>query len=435
IIEQKVPVELDYPDTELLFYDTPNQTEFSARILGFYEDQIILNRTLFYPEGGGQPSDIGYLDNGDEKIRVHHALKLDGIVMHKVDHEKLEKLKHRVGSSLRGNINLERRITLGRNHTATHLVVAAARKVLGDHVWQAGAQKGVKKSRIDLSHYQRIKEKEIHEIERMANSWVMKNLPVETQWIDRSEAEKQYGFVLYQGGVVPGNTIRVVKIPGVDVQACAGTHCNHTGEIGLIKIKRTERIQDGVERLEFSAGMSAIEAVQKNDTLLQESASVFKVEAEQLPKTSQRFFTEWKAFKNDIKRLQNQVANLKTKSMVNETEKIGDLSLIRAKVDAEISELVKMVIELTDDGEVDVAVLGSSEGKIVGAASKKALEKGIKINEIIKKAAQILGGGGGGRPNLAQGAGSDGKKIQEALDFVKEPLMDKLAQKKLNGFN
>jgi alanyl-tRNA synthetase len=435
VIEQKVPVELDFPQTELLFYNEPNQTEFSARILGFYEDHIILNRTLFYPEGGGQPSDIGYLDIGDEKIRVHHALKLDGIVMHKVEHEKVEKLKHRVGSSLKGNIDLKRRITLARNHTATHLVVAAARKVLGDHVWQAGAQKGVKKSRIDLSHYQRINEKEIHEIERLANRWVMENLAVKTQWMDRTEAEKQYGFVLYQGGVVPGTTIRVVKIPGVDVQACAGTHCNHTGEIGLVKINRTERIQDGVERLEFSAGMSAIEAIQKNDTLLQESASVFKVEAEQLPKTSERFFTEWKAFKNDIKRLQNQVANLKTKSLVNETEKIGDLSLIRAKVDAEISELVKMVTELTDDGKVDVAVLGSSEGKIAGAASQKALDKGIKINEIIKKAAQILGGGGGGRPNLAQGAGSDGTKIQEALDFVKEPLKDTLAQKNLNGFN
>jgi len=253
--------------------------------------------------------------------------------------------------------------------------------------------------------------------------------------MDRTEAEKQYGFVLYQGGVVPGTIIRVVQIPGVDVQACAGTHINHTGEIGLVKIIRTERIQDGVERLEFSAGMTAVEVVQKTDTLLQKSASVFKVEAEQLPKISERFFTEWKAFKNDIKRLQNQVANLKTKSLVNETEKIGELLLIRAKVDAEISELVKMVTELTDDGKVDLAILGTSEGKIAGAASQKALDKGIKINEIIKKAAQILGGGGGGQPNLAQGAGSDGTKIQEALDFVKEHLKDKLAQKNLNGFN
>jgi alanyl-tRNA synthetase len=435
VIEQKVPLKLDFPKTELLFYDANSQMEFSAKLLGFYEDHIILNRTLFYPEGGGQPSDVGYLDFGDEKIRVHHAMKLDGIVMHKVDHEKLEKLKHRFGTSLRGHIDWERRMTLARNHTTTHLVVAAARKVLGDHVWQAGAQKGVKKSRIDLSHYQRIKEEEIHEIERIANGWVMENLPVETRWMDRTEAEKQYGFILYQGGVVPGTNIRVVQIPGVDVQACAGTHCNHTGEIGLVKINRTERIQDGVERLEFSAGMAAVLSMQKNDTLLQESAFVFKVEAAQLPKTSERFFTEWKAFKNDIKRLQNQVANLKIKSLVNETEKIGDLCLIRAQVDAEITELVKMVIELTDNGKVDVAVLGSSDGKIAGAASQKALNKGIKINEIIKKAAQILGGGGGGRPNLAQGAGIDGNKIQEALDFVKKPIKDKLAQKNLNGFS
>ena len=435
VMEQEIPEKLDFPETELLFYNKPQQSEFSAKILGFYKDQVILNRTLFYPEGGGQPSDIGYLDVGNEKIRVHHAQKLDGIVMHKIDHEKVKKLKHRVGTSLIGNIDLERRISLARNHTATHLIVAAARKILGDHIWQAGAQKGLKKSRIDLSHYQRIKEDEIHEIERVANVWVMENLRVDTQWMDRNEAEKNYGFILYQGGVVPGTIIRVVQIPGVDVQACAGTHINQTGEIGLIKINRTERIQDGVERLEFSAGIAAIETMQKNDKLLHESASVFKVEVEQLPKISERFFTEWKTFKNDIKRLQNQFAHLKTKSLINNTESIDDLSIIRSKVDAEINELVKMVTELTDDGKVDVVVLGSSEGKIAGAASTKALDKGIRINEIIKEAAQILEGGGGGRPNLAQGAGSDGTKIQEALDFVKESLKDKLAQKNLNGFN
>jgi alanyl-tRNA synthetase len=253
-VEEEAPVELDYPETTLLFYDEPHETKFSARFLGLYENNVILDRTLFYPEGGGQPSDVGFLDTGEEKIRVLHTEKLDGIVLHKVKEEKLEKLKHRVGSSLRGSIDWNRRISLARNHTATHLLVAAARKVLGDHIWQAGAQKGVKKSRIDLSHYQRISEEELHEIELIANRWVMENIPVNIEWMNRTEAEKKYGFILYQGGVVPGSSIRVVQISGVDVQACAGTHCDQTGQIGLIKINRTERIQDGVERLEFSAG-------------------------------------------------------------------------------------------------------------------------------------------------------------------------------------
>ncbi len=435
VVEDKAPLELDYPETKLLFYDDPQEIEFSARFMGLHENNIILDRTLFYPEGGGQPSDVGFLDTGEEKIRVLHAEKLDGIVLHKVEDEKVEKLKHRVGSTLKGNIDWNRRISLARNHTATHLLVAAARKVLGDHIWQAGAQKGVKKSRIDLSHYQRISQEELHQIEIMANQWVMDNISLETEWMDRTEAEKKYGFILYQGGVVPGSCIRVVQIPDVDVQACAGTHCDQTGQIGLIKVNRTERIQDGVERLEFSAGEAAVESMQENDTLLRESASVFKVEANQLPKTSERFFTEWKAFKNEITRIKSQMAKLKTDSLIDQTENINSISFLLDTVDADIGELVKMVTQLTDDGGVDLVVLGNGEGKIAGAASSKAIDKGIKINEIIKESAKIMGGGGGGKPNLAQGAGRDADKLPEALEFVRGALKDKLAQKNLNGFS
>ncbi|PKL71269.1 MAG: alanine--tRNA ligase, partial [Methanobacteriales archaeon HGW-Methanobacteriales-2] len=259
-------------------------------------------------------------------------------------------------------------------------------------------------------------------------------IPLKTQWMDRTDAEKKYGFILYQGGVVPGTSIRVVQIPGVDVQACAGTHCDYTGEIGLVKVNRTERIQDGVERLEFSAGEAAVESMQTNDVLLHDSAAVFKVEANQLPKTSERFFSEWKAFKNDIKRLQKEVAKLKTESLVNQTEEINSLSFLSDKVDADIGELVKMVTQLTDDGGVDLVVLGNGEGKIAGAASSKAIKRDIKINEIIKEAAAIMGGGGGGRPNLAQGAGRDADKINDALEFVRAAVKDKMAQKNLNGF-
>ena len=134
--------------------------------------------------------------------------------------------------------------------------------------------------------------------------------------MNRTSAEKKYGFRLYQGGVVPGANIRTVKIDGIDVQACAGTHVKQTGDIGLIKITRTERIQDGVERLEFSTGEAAVKAVQTNDDILKKSSSVFKVTAEQLPKTCDRFFNEWKAFKNEIERLKDEIAGLKIGSLV-----------------------------------------------------------------------------------------------------------------------
>ncbi|MDI6725258.1 MAG: DHHA1 domain-containing protein, partial [Methanobacterium sp.] len=340
-----------------------------------------------------------------------------------VNEEDIEKVHPYKGQIIKGHIDLRRRQALTRNHTATHLIVAAARRILGDHVWQAGAQKGVKKSRIDISHYKRITPEELQEIELLTNRYVMENLPVLTNWMARDEAEKKYGFILYQGGIVPGMSIRTVKIDDVDVQACAGTHCGMTGDIGLIKITKTERIQDGVERIEFSAGEAAIEATQANDNLLKESAAVFSVEAEQLPKTCDRFFSEWKSFKNEIKRLKDEMAILKMQTLMGKSEKIGDLKVLEDMIDADMGEMQKMALDLTDDdGEFDVVLLGNLEGKIVGTSSREAIEAGIKINEIIKEAAAILGGGGGGRPNLAQGAGPKKEKMRESLDFALDTL-------------
>jgi alanyl-tRNA synthetase len=337
--------------------------------------------------------------------------------------EDIEKLKPYAGSRITGSIDPTRRTSLTQNHTATHLIVAAAREVLGGHVWQAGAQKGVKKSRIDLSHYKRISINELREIEKIANRYVMKNYQVHTTWMNRTKAEKKYGFKLYQGGVVPGANIRTVKIDEIDVQACAGTHVKYTGEIGLIKITRTERIQDGVERLEFSAGESAIDAVQKNDEILKESSEIFKVPLEQLPKTCDRFFKEWKAYKNENNKLKDEIATLKVGSIKDLAVEINDLTVLTQLVDSDMNELIGIATDLTEDEDgLDVVVVGNTEGKIVGSSSARALDRGLKINIIIKETAAILGGGGGGRPNLAQGAGKNHDKMEEALNFALEKI-------------
>jgi alanyl-tRNA synthetase len=421
-VEEKGEIELNFPETDLIFYNNPYKTEFEAGIIGFYENNVILDRTIFYPEGGGQPSDVGFIGvkgNKMNKFPVLHAEKVQGVVLHKMDHEDIEKLKPYIGSRVTGDIDPYRRTLLTQNHTATHLIVAAAREVLGGHVWQAGAQKGVKKSRIDLSHYKRISNDDLQEIELIANRYVMGNYSVHTKWMDRTNAEKKYGFSLYQGGVVPGANIRTVKIDGIDVQACAGTHVKRTGDIGLVKITRTERIQDGVERLEFSAGEAAVKAVQTNDDLLKESSVVFKVTAKQLPKTCDRFFNEWKAFKNEIERLKDEIAKLKIGELSDYAVNIGNMKVLSQVVEADINELVKIATDFTENEDgLDVVVIGNREGKIVGSSSMKAVDTGVKINKIIKDAAGILGGGGGGKPTLAQGAGKNSDKIQEALEFA-----------------
>jgi alanyl-tRNA synthetase len=430
----KTEIELNFPETDLIFYDKPQKIEFEAGIIGFYENNVILDRTIFYPEGGGQPSDIGFIGvkgNKMNKFPVLHAEKVQGIVLHRMDSKDIEKLKPFNGSRVTGEIDTHRRTALTQNHTATHLIVAAARNVLGDHVWQAGAQKGVEKSRIDLSHYQRISTKDLQDIEFIANKYVMGNFSVHIKWMNRTNAEKKYGFRLYQGGIVPGANIRTVKIDGIDVQACAGTHVKLTGDIGLIKISRTERIQDGVERLEFSAGEAAIKTVQITDDQLKESSSIFKVPSEQLPKTCHRFFNEWKSFKNEIERLKEEIGRLKVGELTDHALKIGNIMVLSQLVEADMNELVKIATDLTENENcIDVVIVGNQSGNIVGASSKKAEGVGVKVNEIIKDSAKILGGGGGGRPNLAQGAGPNFNKIEEALEFALSQIKDNVSNQK-----
>ncbi len=239
------------PSTKLLFYENPYLMRFKAKVLKCPAGWVVLDATCFYPEGGGQPSDQGYLRFNGKEVQVVEVVKEGDVVLHKVEGKVPE------GIEVEGVVDEKRRLSLMRHHTATHIIVGAARQLLGDHVWQAGAQKGVDRSRIDLTFHRRITKEELREIERIANEVVMKGLPVKAEFMKREEAEALYGLVLYQGGVVPGRYIRVVDIAGWNAQACGGTHVTSTGEVGPIKIVRAYRIQDGVERIEFTAGLSA----------------------------------------------------------------------------------------------------------------------------------------------------------------------------------
>ncbi|KZX15449.1 alanine--tRNA ligase [Methanobrevibacter curvatus] len=457
--KEKKVLKIDYPDTKLLFYDDFYKKDFEAEIIDVIKIKsdvaIILNQTAIYPEGGGQPSDLGTLliDINDKylELSITHAEKVDGVVLHRIAindkseiDSKYEYLKKLLGWKLKGKIDWNRRIALARNHTATHLIIAASKQVLGDHVWQAGAQKGLTHSRLDLAHYKRISEKELNEIEKIANSFVMDNLAVDTRFMSRNEAEKAYGLSLYQGGVVPGSVIRVVRVcnsknqsiesksgltnpddsnsftvqNSIDVQACAGTHVLNTGDIGLIKINKTERVQDGVERLDFSAGIAAVESMQANDKLLKDSSAIFKVANNQLPKTCDRFFSEWKGFKNEIEKLQKEIADLKSSNIENDIIELNGLKILTQVLDGDIKEMQKIATDFTDNEKVDLIAIGNMDGKIVVSTSKTAIDNGIKANNIVKNLAPILGGGGGGRDNLAQGAGKNTDKIQDALNEV-----------------
>ncbi len=402
--------------TELLFYENPFEEEFEAEVLDVVEGSAILDRTLLYPEGGGQPADHGTLEKDGQLFQVTDVQKSGDVVLHKL----AEPCCLAKGDRVKGKVDMLRRLAHARHHTATHLVHDSAKRVLGKHIWQAGAQKSEDRARLDISHFKRITDAELKAIELEANRRVMELVPVDTQFLPRTEAEKLFGFELYQGGVPPGKLIRVVRV-GSDIEACAGTHVTNTGMIGMIKILRAERVQDGVERVEFAAGEAAVRASQARDDLLAGAAGILRVPNEQLPRTAERFFEEWKEQQKEIERLKEDLAAARLKTLVSEAETIDGLRVIVQKMgNADIDELLKAAALLAE--EDCVALLGSKTGKLVAAVGQSGLSKGVKAGSIIKAAAKALGGGGGGRPQLAQGGGPDTERLEEALAAGKEAI-------------
>ena len=424
--EEVVQLELDYPQTYLAFYDDLTQRSFNAKVLGVEDsNKIILDQTIFYPEGGGQPSDEGTITRADGTVlNVTYAEKVDGVVLHHVSFDDVDKIGGIEGEEVTGEIDALRRDLLTSNHSATHLIIASAREVLGKHIWQAGSQNGIDKTRIDLSHYKRITTDDLKEIEKRANNYVKQNLPVNIQWYDRTDAEVKYGFKLYQGGIVPGKDIRVVEIPGVDVEACAGTHVQTTGDIGIIKVLRTERVQDGVERIEYSVANSAITKIQEIDDILRESCEVFGVDIDQLPKTCKRFFNEWKEQQKTIKALEKQVAEAKISFLLENIEEINGYRLFAQIVDADATQLREIATNLVErDKFADLVVVINSAGNIVACANQSIIDNGMKMGDVIKLIGEYLGGRGGGKPNLAQGAGmTQFDKKDDAFQAIKDKI-------------
>ncbi len=418
--------------TEQLYYQDQYVTEFEAQVLRVLENKyVVLDKTYFYPEGGGQPADTGFLVFGDSKVDVVDVQKVGKVIVHKV-----KGVVPKEDSIVKGLLNWERRYSHMKNHTATHIVNGAARRVLGQHVWQSGAQKGAAHSRLDISHYRRLTLKEVHEIEKLANQAVFESIPVETSWMPRSEAEKLYGFRLYQGGAVPGKEIRVVKTGDWDVEACAGTHLKNTAEIGFIKIIHSERVQDGVERLVYSVGIPALKAVQQNEQKLWTLSKILNAPLEKLDKTAEKLVEELKEANAERRKLIKEVAERESAVLGSrpEGEEIKDAEGVKIvmrdfKEAIDVERMVQTANEMIKRDETIVTIFYGTDGKHAGImimAGKIALEKGVDASEIIREASAIIGGGGGGRPNFAQGGGTVIERLPEAIKKAEEVLKKQL---------
>jgi len=238
---------LDVAPTRMLFYDKPLDNAFTAKVVWAKPGQVVLDQTLFFPEVGGQDCDSGTI-NGKAVTAVS---KVGGVIIHHV------KGAFKKGMKIDGTIDIERRRQLTVHHTAIHVINGSARKILGDHVWQAGASKTMEKASLDITHYRNITEEEATKIESEANRVVRSDVQLRKGTYDRPEAESRFGLRIYQGGVIPESRIRIIDIPGIDIEACSGIHAERTTDLGTIIITGVERIQDGVARITIKAGKAA----------------------------------------------------------------------------------------------------------------------------------------------------------------------------------
>jgi len=386
---------------------------FDGEILWQKGNIVILKKTGFYPTSGGQLHDLGTIDG----VAIKEVRKVGPIVVH-----ILEKPLPTKRTKVRCTIDPHRRRILMSHHTGTHIVNAAAREVLGPHVWQAGAEKTLEKARLDITHYDSLTRTQMEQIERRANEIVYLNLPITKEILLRDVAEKQYGFTIYQGGVVPGKTLRIVAIDDIDIEACGGTHANSTGDVGPIILLSAERIQDGIVRLEYVTGETAIREIQIRNKTVQQALDLWGIELKALPGTAKRFFNEWKTQKKEILELKKEKASLESNLLEKKIEKIGNFMVLAEAITCDPDYQSQLVFTLTKEIDDLFILLIDDESLYITVGAGKKAAKTASSNDLIKKVAEIMEGSGGGKPQFARGSGKNPKKLTAALENFKEQI-------------
>jgi alanyl-tRNA synthetase len=397
----------DLAATRLLYYLNRDQFEFQANVLKIIENRyIILDQTAFYARGGGQEPDHGTI-NG---FQVKDVIKTDNIVIHEIENPGAGLVKE--NDIVKGTVDSRRRNLIMRHHTATHIVNGAARKILGSWVWQHSAFKDEDMARLDITHFAHLTRDQVLEIERASNEVVRRNLPVSITWLPRTKAEQTYGFRIYQGGVVPTNEVRIVNIEGWDVEACGGTHCTFTGEIGLIKITRAERVQDGVERIEFVAGEAALKYIERQEKILLESANSLETPSDKLVASIMNLKENEESAKRHARQLAKHMADLMVKEIPEKSHKIsGGLllyvsspSLGDAELDYEYHLTLGEKLTKLEPKMVYVAFfVENSQQRVLIFCGKNALESSINAGTLVKEVSALFGGSGGGDDHFGQG--------------------------------
>ncbi len=414
--------------TDMLFYNDSLLRNFSARIVKIIDNKfIILDKTAFYPRGGGQEPDTGFIDN----IPISETVKVRNTIFHKiatVDKEMNTNILQNIYEDKIVNctVNTLRRDLITRHHTGTHILNSAARNVLGSWVWQHSAYKDENGARLDITHHSSLSRDEIQNIERRANETIMKNLPISIKFYDRGESEQLFSFRIYQGGVVPSNQVRIVNIEGWDIEACGGTHTNTTGELGLIKIIKSERIQDGVVRLDFVVGNPALEYVNKQEKHISHIVQSLGSSKEKIIESFDKCIADYELVKKKNKMIVKKLSSSVIPYILTKAKVINDKNVKMyisrdEQMDEEYHISVGENIIIKDSSMIYTSIILKDKGiRVIVFVGNDAQKKGFHAGSLAKVFSQYLGGSGGGDNRFGQGGGQYKEKIDNLMDVSLE---------------
>ncbi len=389
--------------------------------------QVVLDQTPFYAESGGQIGDRGYLSGDSVLVRIEDVQKKSGIYIH---YGQIERGKLQVGDPVTAQVDRACRLRSQANHTATHLLQAALKQIVDDSISQAGSLVAFDRLRFDFNCPRPVTPTELEEIEGQVNTWIAEAHSAEIELLPIAEAKAKGAIAMF--GEKYGDIVRVIDFPGVSMELCGGTHVSNTAEIGVFKIISETGIASGVRRIEAVAGPAVLEYLNVRDRIVRELSDRFKVKPEELPERVTSLQTELRTTQKQLETLKAQLALAKSDRLLTTAQSVGDYKILVAQMEDVDPESLKTAAErLLQKLGNGAVVLGSvpEAGKVslVAAFSPEVNKKGLQAGKFVGELAKLCGGGGGGRPNLAQAGGRDPSKLPLALENAQTQLQSALS--------
>ena len=421
------------------FFEEHGKTEFTgyekfkdegkilhiAKSEGISGYEVIFDRTPFYAESGGQVADTGIITSGEFEGKVVNVVKKHDVFIHQV--EIVKGIAPAVGAEVKMKIDVDRRKDIQRNHTATHILHKVLRENLGTHVEQSGSLVDDEKLRFDFSHYEAIEPEMIEKIEKAVNDIILSNLKVKIDFENIEDAKKRGAMALFSDKY--GDVVRVVEIDGYSIELCGGAHVKSTGEIGLFNIESESGIASGTRRITATTGHASLKYVNKLEEKLSKVAGMLKTDGKNVVDVVEKYIAEAKNIVKEYEQLQTKLVKYEINELLENVDEINGVKVLKAAfANKDVNELKEIVDRGKEKLQSGIIILGTNnDGKaiFVVGVTKDLISK-VKAGEIVKVAAQVAGGNGGGRPDFAQAGGKDGNAVKEAVDKAFEFVNEKL---------